>query len=364
VHAVSIGETRAAEPLVRELKLRHADHGILLTHMTPTGRRTGEILFGNGVARVYLPFDYPGAVSRFLDRYRPRAGILLETEVWPNLVHGCKARGIPLYLVNARLSEKSLRRYLWVPRLARETFGAITALAAQTDDDAQRLRRLGARDVVVTGNVKFDVSPNTAQVELANAWRARYGDRRVLLAASTRDGEEALLVDVLSLLPAEVLLVIVPRHPQRFDEVAALLENRAIRYQRRSSDAPIAAETRVVLGDSMGEMAAYYGACDAAFIGGSLLPFGGQNLIEASALGKPVLIGPHTYNFTEAAQKAIEAGAALRIQTAEDLARAAARLLNDPATLQSMGERGLEFSRTHRGATKRVMAMLDIDRQR
>ena len=360
VHAVSVGETRAAEPLVRELKAQHPDHGILLTHMTPTGRRTGETLFGEGVARAYLPYDYPAAVARFLDHYRPRTGILLETEVWPNLVQECKARGIPVYLVNARLSQRSLRGYLWVRKFAHQSFAALTAVAAQTSDDARRLRELGAKNVAVTGNVKFDVTPNAVQLELGRAWRGSYGSRAVLLAASTRDGEEALLLDALSLLPTDVLLVIVPRHPQRFDQVAALFDKRGIRYQRRSSESPVAADTRVLLGDSMGEMVAYYGACDAAFIGGSLLPFGGQNLIEACAVGKPVLIGRHTYNFAEAAQKAIEAGAALRVDSAKDLICAAGRLLAYRALLQDMGRRGAEFSSAHRGATKRVMAMLDL----
>jgi len=358
VHAVSVGETRAAEPLVRSLRTRHPDHDILLTHMTPTGRRAGEMLFGDGVIRAYLPFDYPAAVARFLDHYRPRAGVLLETEVWPNLVRACKARGIPLYLANARLSDKSLRRYSRVAKFSRHIFRAFTAVAAQSVDDAQRLRQLGATNVVVTGNLKFDVAPKVEQLDLARVWRERYGGRALLLAASTREGEEALLLDALALLPTDVLLVIVPRHPQRFDEVAALFEKRGIAYQRRSADKPVAADIRVLLGDSMGEMFAYYAACDVAFIGGSLLPFGGQNLIEACAVGTPVLIGPHTYNFAEAADKAIEAGAALRVDTAEALARTAGQLLADPEMLQDIGRRSHEFSRLHQGATKRAMEVL------
>ena len=338
IHAVSVGETRGAQPLVCALFDRYPNHRILLTCTTPTGRQAGEDLFGDRVLRSYLPYDYPGAVARFLDHYRPCVGLIMETEVWPNLIQACSTRGLPLYLVNARLSEKSFRRYSLFATLARETFGALTGVAAQTEEDAVRLRGLGAHDVAVTGNLKFDVAPSPAHIELGHAWRARYGDRQVLLAASTRDGEEELLLDALDAFTVpRLLLVIVPRHPQRFDEVAALLERRAIRYERRSADRPVSPDTSVMLGDSMGEMAAYYAACDLAFIGGSLLPFGGQNLIEACAVGKPVMLGPHTYNFAEAAKHAIDAGAAVRVESAAELAREASRLLTDAEALARMG---------------------------
>jgi len=360
LHAVSVGETHAAEPLVRALLERYPQHRILLTHTTPTGRRAGAALFGERVLQAYLPYDYPAAVARFLDRFAPELGVLLETEIWPNLVHACKARAVPLHLVNARLSERSFRGYARVRALSREAFGALTAIAAQSEEDAQRLRALGARDVHVTGNLKFDVAAAPALVDLGRRWRTDLGERRVLLAASTRDGEEALLLDALPHLPPEALLVIVPRHPRRFDEVAALLEARTLAYRRRSAGIAVAADVRVLLGDSMGEMPAYYAACDAAFVGGSLLPFGGQNLIEACAAGKPVLVGPHTYNFTQAARGAIEAGAALRVESAEELMRTAARLLQDRSALERMGERGIEFARAHQGATERVMAIITL----
>ena len=361
IHAVSVGETRGAEPLVRELASRYPGHRILLTHMTPAGRRTSEMLFGERVLRCYLPYDYPGAVARFVEHFRPRIGLLMETEIWPNLIHACKQRGIPLYLVNARLSEKSFRRYRRVASLARESLAALSGVAAQSAQDAQRLSALGARDVTVTGNLKFDVTPSAALVQMGRTWRARYGERPVLVAASTRDGEEELLLDALDAFSVpRLLLVVVPRHPQRFDEVAALLERRAIRYERRSADRPVSPDTSVLLGDSMGEMAAYYAACDLAFIGGSLLPFGGQNLIEACAVGKPVMLGPHTYNFAEAAQHAIEAGAAARVESAAELAREASRLLTDSEALARMGERALAFSRAHQGATARIMSILKI----
>jgi 3-deoxy-D-manno-octulosonic-acid transferase len=356
LHAVSVGETRAAEPLVQALAERFADHRILLTHMTPTGRQTGAQLFTDTVIQAYLPYDYPRAIARFLDHFRPSVGLLIETEVWPNLVHACASRGIPLHLVNARLSEKSLRRYLRVERLAREAFGGLAGVAAQSRADAARLHVLGATRVSVTGNLKFDVVPQPQQLELGALWRAAYGDRPVLLAASTREGEEALILDAWNeLAPPEALLVIVPRHPQRFDEVARLLEQRGIAYVRRSSTCDVSRETRVVLGDSLGEMTGYYAACDVALIGGSLLPFGGQNLIEACAVGRPVLLGPHTFNFSDAAAQAIEAGAALRGDNAAVLVHMARALLSDRAALARMGERALAFSRAHQGATERVL---------
>ena len=358
LHAVSVGETRAAEPLLRALREKYPGHRILLTHMTPTGREAGEALFGRDVSRHYLPYDYPGAVRRFLDHFRPRVGVLMETEIWPNLVHACNSRGTPLYLVNARLSEKSFENYQRMGALTAATLRELTAVAAQTADDAQRFAALGAQNVSVVGNLKFDVAPPAELLAAGVCLRASLGTRPILLAASTRDGEELLLIDnCLHTIP-EVLLMIVPRHPQRFNEVASLLDKRGVRYQRRSENAIVRADTQVLLGDSMGEMYAYYAACDAAFIGGSLLPFGGQNLIEACAVGKPVLVGPHTDNFADAAEGAVTAGAALRVGDAADLTRKAAALLTHPALMQRMGAAALAFSKTHQGATKKILDSL------
>lgn len=361
LHAVSVGETHAAEPLVHALREKYPGRRILLTHMTPTGRAAGETLFGDTVERHYLPYDYPGAVVRFLDHFRPCVGILMETEIWPNLVHACKSRGVPLYLANARLSEKSFANYQRMSKLAAAALGELTAVAAQTAVDAQRLTALGAREVSVLGNLKFDVDPPPALIAEGKRLRASIGARPVLLAASTRDGEEMLFINNNLHATTEVpglLLMLVPRHPQRFDEVAALLEKHSVCYQRRSENAPVRADTQVLLGDSMGEMFAYHAACDVAFIGGSLLPFGGQNLIEACAIGKPVLIGPHTYNFAEAADGAIAAGAALRITDAADLSRKATALLTHPALLKRMGEAALAFSNTHRGTARKMVGLL------
>jgi 3-deoxy-D-manno-octulosonic-acid transferase len=362
VHAVSVGETRAAQPLIAALEARYPGHRILLTHMTPTGMETGGALFGDRVLSCYLPYDYPGAVARFLRHFRPQLGIVIETEIWANLIHACRERGAPLYLVNARLSEKSFNRYRRFAELVRASLGELTAIAAQTADDARRLASLGAGNITVTGNLKFDIVPPPDQIALGRAWRERYGaGRPVLLAASTRDGEEALLLDVLdSITIARLLTVIVPRHPQRFDEVAALIERRGVAFQRRSADEPVSAATRIVLGDSMGEMFAYYAACDVAFIGGSLLPFGAQNLIEACAAGVPVVIGPSTFNFAEAAALATAAGAARRVQDAAGLAREVTKLIGDATRLREMGEAATAFARTHQGATERVMALLRV----
>jgi 3-deoxy-D-manno-octulosonic-acid transferase len=360
VHAVSVGETRAAAPLIQELHRRYPQHRILLTHMTPTGRDTGLTLFGDGVARCYLPYDFPSAVARFLDHFRPVCGVLLETEIWPNLIHACHARQIPIYLANARMSEKSCRGYARFPGFAAACLNELSGIAAQSRADAERLQSLGAPAPTVTGNLKFDITPDPAVVARGAAWREQWGRARpVLLCASTREGEEALLLQALQQIDMpDVLIMIVPRHPQRFDEVAALIAHAGFAYQRRSAGVPIATQTRIVLGDSMGEMFAYYAASDVAIIGGSLLPFGAQNLIEACAAGCPVVVGPHIYNFAEVVQLALEAGAAVRVDDAAAAVTAASELLRDPARARRMGDAGLAFTRDHRGAAVKVAELL------
>ncbi|AOY00762.1 lipid IV(A) 3-deoxy-D-manno-octulosonic acid transferase [Jeongeupia sp. USM3] len=362
LHAVSVGEMRAAAPLVRALHRRGAR--LLLTCMTPTGRETATELYGglgDGTDIVYLPYDSPAAVRRFLARFSPRCGLLLETELWPNLIHACADAGVPLLLVNARLSAKSAAGYARVRRLVAPALARLAAVLAQGADDAERLALLGARHVKVCGNLKYDSTPDAAVAERGRGWRAHLGRRPVLLVASSRDGEEALLLDHIDALPPDTLLIIVPRHPQRFDDVAALVEACGLGLLRRRDwhDAPVPATTRVLLGDSMGELAAWYACADVALIGGSILPFGSQNLIEACALGCPVLLGPSTFNFADAAREAIAAGAAWQGPDAPALLREAALLLGDAARRQQMGEAGRVFSATHRGATGRVLAELD-----
>jgi len=360
LHAVSVGETHAAEPLVRALARRYPGHELLLTQMTPTGREAARQRFGGMATIVYLPYDYPGAVARFLARFRPRLGILMETEIWFNLVDSCARRGIPLLLANARLSEKSARGYERVAPLTRAALGGLAAVSAQTREDAERLERLGARSVEVTGNLKFDVAVAPQLLALGAELKQRIGQRPVLLAASTREGEEELVLEALSRIRVEgLLLLLVPRHPQRFDEVAALLAKRNLRYLRRSDNRALPGDCRVLLGDSMGEMPAYYAACDLAFIGGSLLPYGGQNLIEACAVGRPLLFGRHMYNFAAASRMALASGAAIEVADSGALGERAGALLGDRAALARMSQAALAFSRAHQGATARNLAICE-----
>jgi len=362
LHTVSVGETRAAASLINRLAECYPNHQLLLTHTTPTGRATGEQLYGNRVMRVYLPYDYPFAVRRFLQHFQPHTGILLETEIWFNLIHHCHLRQMPLLLLNARLSRKSSARYALFPQLTRLGLLELNAIAAQTEADAKRLRFLGGENISLMGNLKFDIEPSAAMLELGKRLRMSFGaDRNIFLAASTREGEEALILAALKEISIPNLLsVIVPRHPQRFDEVAALIEREGFRYQRRSRDESIQADTQVVLGDSMGEMFAYYTACDLTFIGGSLLPFGGQNLIEACSVGKPVLIGPHTYNFAQASLLAIKCGAARRVADARELTQALQELFSSPEQIQTMATAGLHFVSANQGATERALAQVSM----
>lgn len=366
LHAVSVGETRAAQPLVAALRETYPDHRILFTHMTPTGRATSEALFGDLVERIYLPYDTPGAMRRFLRQFRPRLGLIMETELWPNLVAACREESVPLLLVNARLSDRSARRYGKFAALTREALGSLTAIGAQSNDDAGRLEALGARQITVTGNLKFDIAVPVRQLELGAELRQLHGGRKAWLAASTREGEEALILDAWRKLApvgiqpdgAKALLVIVPRHPQRFADVAKLARESGYRVQLRSEGAVVAGDTDVLIGDSMGEMFAYYASADLAFIGGSLLDFGSQNLIEAAACGTPILIGPSTRNFADAARAAVACGAARTIVDADDLVRQVQELLVDDALLQTMGSAGRRFAERHRGATARTMELL------
>lgn len=360
IHAVSVGETRAAAPLIAALRARWPRHRILVTQMTATGRSTARELFGDQIESVWLPWDLPWAQRQFLKRWKPQIGIVMETEIWPNLLHECSRAGIPVLLANGRLSERSAARYALAPTLVRDALADFAHILAQTDADAQRFAALGAPRPSIAGNLKFDIVPSSAQMDAGLRWREAIKERRVLLLASTRDGEEALLLDaLLPQLPTDVLIALVPRHPQRFDEVAALIKTRGLSLCRRSTGVLPSADTRVWLGDAMGEMFAWYALADLALIGGSWLPLGGQNLIEACAVGCPVLIGPHTFNFAQATEDAIAAGAALRVSDAACAAREAVRLLAEPAKLEAMAGAGRAFAQAHRGATARTMALIE-----
>ncbi|MGF6781254.1 lipid IV(A) 3-deoxy-D-manno-octulosonic acid transferase [Paraburkholderia sp. GAS334] len=375
VHAVSVGETRAAQPLIEALLNARPDARILLTHMTPSGRATGEQIFGDRVLRSYLPYDMPHAVRRFLRAWRPSIGVVMETEVWPTLIDECRRADVPLVLTNARMSARSFKRAAKFGKATREVFGGFARVLAQSPSDAERLTALGARNVAVLGNLKFDMATPPELAARGHAWRAAIGTRPVWVAASTREGEEALVLQAFAALGVEdALLVLVPRHPQRFDEVAALAEKTGLRCERRSKWAPAGAaaspvgsaqtipalpgDVTVLLGDSMGELGAYYAASDLAFIGGSLLPLGGQNLIEACAVGVPVLIGPHVFNFTQATADAVAAGAAVQVQDPADLARVLRELFEDRSRRIAMGGAASAFAARHRGATARTVDVL------
>ena len=364
IHAVSLGETRAAAVLLEALRAREPGLRVLLTHGTATGRAEGRRLLRPGDVQAWLPWDTPEAVQAFLDHFQPRAGLLMETEVWPILVAACADRGVPLALANARLSEASLAATLRLGPLSRPAYRALSAVWAQTEADAQRLASAGARVDAVMGNLKFDATPPPALLAQAATWRERAraagpgGGRPVLMFASSREGEEAMLLQALATMSRRSRLLVVPRHPQRFDEVARLLESAGLSVSRRSQwqDGPdadaLAADAW--LGDSLGEMPLYYGLADAALLGGSFAPLGGQNLIEACACGCPVVMGPHTFNFADAADLAEAADAASRQpDIAAALAQAEA-LLADASRQSAMAEAGRAFAQAHRGAAART----------
>ena len=385
VHAVSLGETRTAAMLLRALRARHPALRLLLTHGTATGREEGRALLKAigrpGDVQVWQPWDSPAAVGRFLAHFRPRLGLLMETEIWPNLIAQARANSIPLVLVNARLSPKSLRQAQRLAPLARPAYGALSAAYAQTEEDAARLRQLGAPVQGVFGNLKFDATPDAGQLAQGRAWRAALG-RPVLMFASSREGEEeaffrqikaaaqaqpgeAAMNSGAGKLGAGFTALLVPRHPQRFDALAALAAQHGLRVSRRAqwagsplhSDEAMGAD--LWLGDSLGEMALYYGLADAALLGGSFAPLGGQNLIEAAACGCPVVMGPHTFNFAEAAALAEAEGAALRVAGMDEGVRAGLALLGDPAAQARAAQAGLGFAARHRGAAARTVAALD-----
>ncbi|MDN7526647.1 lipid IV(A) 3-deoxy-D-manno-octulosonic acid transferase [Burkholderia orbicola] len=373
VHAVSVGETRAAQPPIDALMRARPDARILLTHMTPSGRATGEQIFGDRVLRCYLPYDMPGAVRRFLRAWRPTLGLVMETEVWPTLIDECRRADVPLVLTNARMSARSFRRAAKFGAATRDVFGGFSRVLAQSPADAERLTSLGARNVTVLGNLKFDMTTPPELAARGHAWRDAIGARPVWVAASTRENEEALVLQAFAEMRTPgALLMLVPRHPQRFAEVEALVARSGLKCVRRSvwaADAaalaagrpaaePLADDVTVLLGDSMGELGAYYAAADIAFIGGSLLPLGGQNLIEACAVGVPVLIGPHVFNFTQATADAVAAGAAMQVEDPLDLAHVLDALFADKARRIAMGAAGAAFAARHRGATARTVDVL------
>ncbi len=357
LHAVSLGETRAAAPLIEALRSLRPGLRLLLTHGTATGRDAGRALLREGDVQAWLPYDTPGAVRRFFRHHRPLLGVVMETEVWPNLLHQAQAAGVPMLLANARLSQRSWLKGQQLATLMHAALARFTQVLAQSEADAVRLRSSGAHNVQVLGNLKFDVTPSLDLLARGRAWRAAQ-PRPVVLAAVTREGEEAPLLAAWRVLSApRPLLLLVPRHPQRFDEVAALVVQAGFSLARRSgwADAPsaTAATAEVWLGDSLGEMPAYYAAAHVALLGGSFAPLGGQNLIEAAACGCPVVMGPHTFNFAQAAELALAAGAARRMPDVGAAVACAIELTAGDAAA-AMSSRALVFAAEHRGAAERM----------
>ncbi len=375
IHAVSVGETRAAAPLVAALLAAHPQVPVLVTHMTPTGRETAEALFGDRVLHAYLAYDYPHAVAAFFRHWQPKIGIVMETEIWPNLMAAAARAEVPMILANARLSARSLvaaRRWTALMQPAAQRFERILA---QSDADAKRFAILldsefapaADSSIAVIGNVKFDVEAPASQRALAERFRDGFGGAsapHVFLCASTREGEEDRILDAwLRHGPTEsdapVLLVIVPRHPQRFAEVVDLARAKGLVVQRRSDDDALLPGTQVWIGDSMGELWAYYLAADLAYVGGSIVPLGGQNLIEAAAAGCPILIGRNTFNFAAASDDAVRVGAAARVADFDALVITGAALAADTGRRQRMADAGRAFAAAHRGATARTVAVVD-----
>jgi 3-deoxy-D-manno-octulosonic-acid transferase len=361
IHAVSLGETRAAAILIERLRKLKPDLRILLTNGTATGRAEGERMLRGGDVQAWFPWDTPKAVRGFLNHFHPCAGVLMETEVWPNMVAECRARGVPLVLANARFSEKSLTQTLRLERLARHAYSALAAVWAQTDADAQRLARAGATVKGVFGNLKFDATPDTQQLERGHRWREEFA-RPVVMFASSREGEEAQFFRAIAAHRASdargVQWLVVPRHPQRFDEVAALAQQHGFSVSRRSAWGDKPKDADVWVGDSLGEMTLYYGLADVALLGGSFEKLGGQNLIEAAACGVPVVMGPHTFNFSEAAQLALEAGAAQRVADMDEGVNAAVLLATRPAEQKVAADAARGFASAHQGAAQKTAEAL------
>ena len=365
IHAVSVGEVQAAQPLVAQLRKRHPGYRLLLTTVTPTGAARARLLFGDQVELRYVPLDLPGSVRRFFDRVQPRLAMILETELWPNLFAECGRRGIPLVLASARISPRSVGKYRRLVPLFRKTLSHGIVIAAQSETDAERFKSIGATPARthVTGNIKFDFQPPEGIEAQGLRWRERNAPGRpIWVAGSTHEGEEAILLDahrlVLERFP-DALLVLVPRHPQRFDSVREMLAKRHDRSANRSSRATISPATSVLLGDTMGELMMFYAASDVAFVAGSLVPIGGHNLLEPASVGRPVLTGPHNFNSEEIAQLLMDAGAAFIVKDTEQLASAISGLLETAELRTVMGAAGKAVLDANRGALDRLLTLVD-----
>jgi len=367
IHAASVGEVAAALPLLRRLAKQHPPGALLVTTTTPTGAERLRAALGGEVAHAFLPYDLPGAVARFLDRVQPQRVIVMETELWPNLYRALGRRRVPLVLANARLSPRSMAGYGRVRGLAAQTLAHCAAIAAQSEADAQRFRELGADParVHVPGNLKFDLELPEELVAAGRALRQRWGAARpVWVAASTHEGEEDAALRAHRILLArarDALLVLVPRHPERFDAVARLAQDSGLRTIRRSAidAAAVLDGVQVLVGDSMGELPMYFGAADVAFVGGSLVEVGGHNVLEPAALGLPVLFGPYMFNFEQARALLLEHHAARQIDGVLELEPALSKLFHDAAQREAMGRAGREVLHANRGALDRLLELIE-----
>ena len=365
IHAVSVGEVQAIQPLVRQLQQHYPDRSILITTTTPTGAARVERLFSDEVAHCYMPFDLPWLVGPFLNRLQPRILIIIETEIWPNLLAACAERNIPTLLANARLSARSAKGYQRFAGLTAETLNSLTLIAAQGADSARRFTDLGASPnrVEEIGSIKFDVQLPASLREQAEALRRCWGmDRQVWVAASTHEGEDEQVLAAHKLIKQQipdVLLILVPRHPERFDSVATLISSEGLKLVRRTQQASCDAECDVYLGDTMGELTMFLAATDIAFIGGSLVPHGGHNLLEPAALGVPVLFGPHMFNFAEISRLFIEHQAAVEVHSADELADTATGWFQKAEERSRVGENGLTLIEQNRGALERLLKIID-----
>jgi 3-deoxy-D-manno-octulosonic-acid transferase len=365
VHAVSVGEVNAALPVIEALMLKFPGQAFVVTTVTPTGSAQVQKLFGKRVFHVYLPYDLPGSVGRFFDRVRPRLALVMETEIWPNLFFTCRRRGIPMVMANARLSARSLKGYGPVRPLIRAAIRSANFIAASSQQDAERLLKLGARplSVRVVGNVKYDLRVPNGLAEIGKVMREYWGSARpVWVAASTHEGEESAVLRaharVLRRFP-DALLVIAPRHPERFRPLAQLCRGLGFRTLTRTEDGVARADTQCFVADTLGELLSFYAASDVAFVAGSFEPVGGHNVLEPAAVAVPILVGPNTFNFAEITESLIHQGAAIRVANAIELGDAVARLFADPTARQRMGAAALTAMEAERGAVARIVAIID-----
>lgn len=364
IHAVSVGEVEASRPIIKSLQNEFPEHQILITTMTPTGSQRVKLLFADNVAHCYLPYDLPFAIERFLLATHPTFGIIMETEIWPNLITLCAKHKIKLVLANARMSERSSKGYLRLAGLTRDVLQSISLIAAQTEQDRQRFAKLGAdiRIVHAIGNLKYEVSLPASLTEQAEVMRSMWDvNRPVLIAASTHEGEEEIVLNASRQIRAQypnLLLIIVPRHPERFDRVTALSQRAGFKTLRRSENQPCSSDVQILVVDTMGELPLFYGASDIAFVGGSLVPHGGHNLLEPAALGRAVITGPHYFNFNEITRQFLQAKAAIEVKDTGSLAETVIDLFQNSQQRAEMGEAGLHLIANSQGASMRLSNLI------